>query len=200
MDITEDVRNKKKELRKKILALRNTLPLEERGKKSKSIHSRLFSLPEFVTAKTLAFYVSFKSEVLTGTMIREALSLGKAVVVPITDLANRRLKLSRIVDYTADLAPGTWGILEPKPDRIKLISLNEVDLIITPGAAFDQKGYRIGYGGGFYDSLLKSVQERRPSVALAFELQMVEEVPVESGHDEPVEIIITEERVIRCKK
>lgn len=200
MGMPEDVRNKKKELRKKILALRNTLPLEERGKKSKSIHSRLFSLPEFVTAKTLAFYVSFKSEVLTGTMIREALSLGKAVVVPITDLANRRLKLSRIVDYTADLAPGTWGILEPKPDRIRLMSLKEVDLIITPGAAFDKKGYRIGYGGGFYDSLLKSVQERRPSVALAFELQMVEEVPVESGHDEPVEIIITEERVIRCKK
>jgi 5-formyltetrahydrofolate cyclo-ligase len=200
MGMPEDVRNKKKELRKKILALRNTLPLEERGKKSKSIHSRLFSLPEFVTAKTLAFYVSFKSEVLTGTMIREALSLGKAVVVPITDLANRRLKLSRIVDYTADLAPGTWGILEPKPDRIRLMSLKEVDLIITPGAAFDKKGCRIGYGGGFYDSLLKSVQERRPSVALAFELQMVEEVPVESGHDEPVEIIITEERVIRCKK
>ena len=200
MGMPEDVRNKKKELRKKILALRDTLPLEERGKKSKSIHSRLFSLPEFVTAKTLAFYVSFKSEVLTGTMIREALSLGKAVVVPITDLANRRLKLSRIVDYTADLAPGTWGILEPKPDRIRLMSLKEVDLIITPGAAFDKKGYRIGYGGGFYDSLLKSVQERRPSVALAFELQMVEEVPVESGHDEPVEIIITEERVIRCKK
>lgn len=200
MGMPEDVRNKKKELRKKILALRDTLPLEERGKKSKSIHSRLFSLPEFVTAKTLAFYVSFKSEVLTGTMIREALSLGKAVVVPITDLANRRLKLSRIVDYTADLAPGTWGILEPKPDRIRLMSLKEVDLIITPGAAFDQKGYRMGYGGGFYDSLLKSVQERRPSVALAFELQMVEEVPVESGHDEPVEIIITEERVIRCKK
>ncbi len=200
MGMPEDVRNKKKELRKKILALRDTLPLEERGKKSKSIHSRLFSLSEFVTTRTLAFYVSFKSEVLTGTMIREALSLGKAVVVPITDLANRRLKLSRIVDYTADLAPGTWGVLEPKPDCIRLVSLKEVDLIITPGAAFDQKGYRIGYGGGFYDRLLKSVQERRPSVALAFELQMVEDVPVERDHDMPVDIIITEERVIRCKK
>ncbi len=200
MGMPEDVRNKKKELRKKILALRDTLSLEERGKNSKSIHSRLFFLPEFVTARTLAFYVSFKSEVLTGTMIREALSLGKAVVVPITDLANRRLKLSRIVDYTADLAPGTWGILEPKPECIRPVALEEIDLVIVPGAVFDQKGYRIGYGGGFYDSLLKSVQERRPSVALAFELQMVEEVPVESGHDEPVDIIITEERVIRCKK
>ena len=200
MGMPEDIRNKKKELRKKILALRDTLPLEERGKNNKSIHSRLFFLPEFVTAKTLAFYVSFKSEVLTGTMIREALSLGKAVVVPITDLANRRLKLSRIVDYTADLAPGTWGILEPKPECIRPVALEEIDLVIVPGAVFDQKGCRIGYGGGFYDNLLKSVQERRPSVALAFELQMIEEVPVESGHDEPVDIIITEERVIRCKK
>lgn len=193
----EDVGKRKKELRKKILALRDNLPFEEREKKSKSIHTRLFSLPEFVSAKTLAFYVSFKSEVLTETMIKESLSLEKKVVVPITDLAHRRLKLSRIVDYTDDLAPGTWGILEPKPDRIKLVALEEVDLVITPGVVFDKKGCRIGYGGGFYDGLLKSLQKGKVSIALAFELQMVEEVPVDD-HDEPVDIIVTEGRVVRC--
>lgn len=195
----EDVGNRKKKLRKKIIALRDNLPLEEREKKSKSIHTRLFSLPEFVSANTLAFYVSFKSEVLTETMIRKSLSLGKVVVVPITDLANRRLKLSRIIDYTDDLTPGTWGILEPKPDRIKLIALKEIDLVITPGVVFDKKGCRIGYGGGFYDGLLKSLQKEKVSVAVAFELQMVEEVPVDN-RDEPVDIIVTEKRVIRCNK
>jgi len=195
----EDVRNKKKELRKKILALRDALPLEERRSKSKSIHSHLFSLPEFVAAKTVAFFVSFRSEVLTETMIRESLALGKVVVVPLIDLTNRRLKLSPIIDYPNDLAPGTWGILEPKPDRIRPVALEEIDLIITPGVVFDFKGRRIGYGGGFYDGLLRSLQKKMPSVALAFELQMVAEVPVVSTHDEPVDIIITEERVIRCK-
>ncbi len=195
----EDVGNRKKKLRKKIIALRDNLPLEEREKKSKSIHTRLFSLPEFVSANTLAFYVSFKSEVLTETMIRKSLSLGKVVVVPITDLANRRLKLSRIIDYTDDLTPGTWGILEPKPDRIKLIALEEMDLVITPGLVFDKKVSRIGYGGGFYDGLLKSLQKEKVSEAVAFELQMVEEVPVDN-RDEPVDIIVTEKRVIRCNK
>lgn len=193
----EDIGNRKKELRKKKLALRDNLPLEERCKKSKSIHTRLFSLPEFVSARTVAFYVSFKSEVLTETMIKQSLSLGKTVVVPITDLANKRLTLSRLVDYGDDLAPGTWGIMEPKPDRINLVNVEEVDLVVTPGVVFDQKGGRIGYGGGFYDGLLRSLGKEKVSLALAFEMQMVEEVPV-GDHDEPVGIIVTEERVIRC--
>jgi len=157
--MTEDIRNKKKELRKKILALRDVLPLEERQSKSKSIHSRLFSLPEFVAAKSVAFFVSFRGEVLTESMMREALDLGKVVVVPITDLTNR-----------------------------------------TPGVVFDLKGCRIGYGGGFYDGLLKSLKKKRFSVGLAFELQIVEGFPVDRNRDEPVDIIITEKRVIRCRE
>jgi len=197
--MSDELGNKKKELRKKILALRDSLPLEERHKKSRSIHSRLFSLPEFVAAKTVAFFVSFRSEVSTGTMIKEALSLGKAVAVPLTDLTAKRVTLSRITDYETDLAPGTWGILEPKPDRLRPIPLKEIDLIITPGAVFDVKGNRIGYGGGFYDGLLKEAGSTTSSVSLAFEVQLVEDVPVEGAHDVPVDCIVTEERVIRCK-
>jgi 5-formyltetrahydrofolate cyclo-ligase len=195
-----DVRHKKKELRKKILALRDSLPSEERQQKSRSIHSRLFSLPEFIAARTVAFFVSFKSEVITETMIKESLSLGKAVVVPVTDLAGKRLQFSLVLDYETDLAPGTWGILEPRPDRLQPVPLEEVDLIIAPGAAFDVRGNRIGYGGGFYDWLLRSSGNRIPSVSLAFEVQIVEEVPVDPAHDEPVDLIVTEERIIRCKK
>jgi len=194
----EDISTRKKQLRKKILALRDGLPTEERREKSASIHRNLFSLPEFAAAQSVAFFVSFKSEVLTESMIREALALSKVVAVPTTDLTNRRLLFSRIIDYTGDLAPGTWGILEPQPDRVRPVALEEIDLVITPGAAFDQQGQRIGYGGGFYDGLLKSFH--KPSVALAYAVQMVEEVPTVSGHDEPVDIIITEERIIRCKK
>jgi len=195
----EDIRNKKKELRKKILALRDALPLEERQRKSTSIHFRLFSLPEFSTAKIVAFFVSFRSEVLTETMIKEALALGKVVVVPITDLTHKRLTFSRVIDYATDLAPGTWGILEPKPDCVRPVTLKEIDLVIIPGAGFNHKGDRVGYGGGFYDGVLKSIREKGSFVALAFELQMVGEVPVDRDHDEPVDIIVTEERVIRCK-
>ena len=194
----EDTRTEKKHLRKKILALRDALPPEERRKKSASIHLHLFSLPEFIAAQSVAFFVSFRSEVLTESMIREALALPKVVAVPITDLTNKRLLFSRLIDYTGDLAPGTWGIPEPQADRARPIALEEIDLVITPGAVFDQRGQRVGYGGGFYDGVLKSFQ--KPSVALAYAMQMVEEVPTVSGHDQPVDIIITEDGIIRCKK
>ena len=195
--MSEDIRTRKKNLRKKILALRDSLSQEEREQKSISIHKHLFSLPEFTSAQTVAFFISFKSEVLTEPMIREALSLSKNVVVPITDLKRKRLVFSRLIDFSQDLIPGTWGIPEPKPDSVRPVALKEIDLVITPGAVFDRAGNRIGYGGGFYDGLLSSVG--KPAVALAFSLQIIEHVPAEPGHDVPVDMIITEEGITRCK-
>jgi 5-formyltetrahydrofolate cyclo-ligase len=195
--MNEDIRTRKKNLRKKILALRDALSEEERKQKSLSIRHYLFSLPEFASAQTVAFFISFKTEVLTESMIRDALSRFKKVVVPITDLTKRRLVFSRLIDFSEDLSPGTWGILEPKPACVRPVSLEEIDLVITPGAVFDRMGNRIGYGGGFYDGLLSSVG--KPAVGLAFSLQIIERVPTEPGHDVPVDMIITEEGITRCK-
>jgi 5-formyltetrahydrofolate cyclo-ligase len=97
------------------LSLRDALSAEERHKKSAVIQSHLFSISEFIAARTVALFASCRSEVLTEPIIRKSLSLGKVTVLPITDLARKQLILSRITDYDADLAPGTWGILEPKP-------------------------------------------------------------------------------------
>jgi len=193
----EDIRTRKQNLRKKILALRDALSQEERKKKSISIQQHLFSLPEFIAAKTVALFTSFRSEVLTELMIRDALALSKTVVVPVTNLARRRLVFSRLLDYSEDLSPGTWGILEPKPDCIRPVAPEAMNMVITPGAVFDPAGNRIGYGGGFYDGLLASFH--KPAVALAFSLQLIENVPMEPGHDVPVDMIITEEGVTRCK-
>jgi 5-formyltetrahydrofolate cyclo-ligase len=195
--MSKDIRICKKNLRKKILALRDALSQEERKQKSVSIHKHLLSLPEFTSAQTVAFFIAFKSEVLTESMIRESLSLSKKVVVPITDLIQRKLVFSRLIDFSEDLSPGTLGILEPKPACVRPVALEEIDLVITPGAVFDRTGNRIGYGGGFYDGLLSSVD--KPAVALAFSVQIVERVPTEPGHDVPVDIIITEEGITRCK-
>jgi 5-formyltetrahydrofolate cyclo-ligase len=196
----EDIRSQKKELRSIILTQRDTLSLEKRRKKSESIHSRLFSLPACIAATTVALFVSFKSEVLTDSIIREALRLGKVVAVPFTDLRSNTLLLSSITDYPADLAPGTWEILEPKPDRLRPIALEMMDLIVTPGVVFDHRGYRIGYGGGFYDKLIRASEKKTIFVGLAFELQVVDEVPFDSAYDQPVDILITEDRVIRCER
>jgi 5-formyltetrahydrofolate cyclo-ligase len=199
--MNKDCAAEKKALRNKILSLRDALSLDERRHKSNAIQSLLFSLPEFAAAQRLALFVSFRSEVLTESIIRAALSLSKVIAVPITDLARKQLSLSRITDYDTDLAPGAWGIPEPKPDRIRPVALDELDLVITPGAVFDRQGRRLGYGGGFYDGLLKSMPSRKPVIALAFALQMVDvdAVPFDPAHDQPVDIIITEDEIIYCK-
>ena len=122
-------------------------------------------------------------------MIRRALAEGKRVVLP--RVKGKELELLEIENFDRDAAPGAWGILEPEGG--KPAQLKDIGLIIMPGAAFDDRGNRIGYGAGFYDKLLPLYTGR--TVALAFELQIVSTVPAAS-HDIPVHKIVTEKRVI----
>lgn len=179
----------KKELRKKVLAARDKLLPRQRAAKSREIEERLFSLPEFKAARTVMFFASFRSEVDTGPMIRRALTFGKRVVLP--KVTGAELALHEIADFDNDVAPGAWGI--PEPDESRPVMLDELDMIIVPGAAFDEQGNRLGYGAGFYDKLLPVF--RKTTVALAFELQIVPSVPAEI-HDIPIQKIVTDRRVI----
>jgi 5-formyltetrahydrofolate cyclo-ligase len=179
----------KKLLRKQALAERDRLSPDERKKKSSEIEERLFSLPEFRNARTVLFFASFRSEVETLPMVRRALADGKRVVLP--KVRGSELELFEVHDVERDIAPGAWGIPEPRESRTARVE--DIDLIVVPGAAFDDQGNRIGYGAGFYDKLLPLYRGR--TVALAFELQMVSTVPAVS-HDIPVQKIITEKRVI----
>ncbi|MCK9418141.1 MAG: 5-formyltetrahydrofolate cyclo-ligase [Nitrospirae bacterium] len=179
----------KKEIRKKVLAARDSLSPEKRTAKSREIEERLFSLSEFKSARIVLFFASFRSEVDTGPMIRRALTFGKRVVLP--KVEGTELALYEIADWDHDVSPGAWGIPEPHENRP--VRLDELDLILVPGAAFDGRGNRLGYGAGFYDKLLSSFT--KTTVALAFEAQIVPQVPAEE-HDMPVKKIVTEKRVI----
>ncbi len=183
----------KKELRKQILAARDALLPEQRRAKSREIEERLFALPEFISARTIMFFASFRSEVETEPMIRRALHSGKRIILP--KVRGKELSLFEIKDFDRDLVPGAWGI--PEPCEAYPAFLNDVALIIVPGAAFDEWGNRIGYGAGFYDKLLPVFT--KTTVALAFELQIVANVPADS-HDIPVQKIVTENRVITVQR
>ncbi|MDA8099689.1 MAG: 5-formyltetrahydrofolate cyclo-ligase [Nitrospiraceae bacterium] len=176
-------------IRKQILDARHHLPPEQRRSKSAEIEARLFGLTEFREAKVLLFFASFQSEVETHHMIRRALAEGKRVVLP--KVKGRELDLFEIANFDRDVIPGAWGIPEPAGGR--LVALADIDLIIVPGAAFDQQGNRVGYGAGFYDKLLQG--HAKPTVAIAFDLQIVHQVPADR-HDVPVKKIVTESRTI----
>ncbi len=179
----------KKTLRKQVLAVRDHLSPDERTAKSRQIGEKLFALPEFTAARLIMFFASFRSEVDTVPMIRQALQSGKRIILP--KVKNKALELFEIADFDADVVPGGWGI--PEPQRGTPGRLEDVDLMVVPGAVFDERGNRIGYGAGYYDKLLPSF--KGATVALAFEAQIVGHIPVEA-HDIPVGKIVTEKRVI----
>jgi len=187
----------KHDIRATILQRRNALAPVDLARKSQCIRDRVFGLEEFQRAHTVLFYVSYGSEVATHEMIKEALRQVKKVVVPCTDTTKRTLSLSELRRWE-DLGVGAYKIQEPRVECRCEVPINEVELIIVPGIAFDCHGHRIGHGMGYYDRLL-SENLRVTKLGLAFELQLVDTIPVER-HDVSVDMIVTENRIIHIKK
>lgn len=188
----------KKDVRDKIKTLRDSQDKKELAEKSALIQARLLGTTEFRGADTILFYVGKCSEVKTEGMIKDALKQRKNVLVPITDKENRRLLLSELKDFDRELAPGEFGVLEPKKEYARIHGKEGVDLIIAPGIAFDSHGGRVGYGLGYYDSLLSEFSEDVRKIGLAYEFQVVDNVP-KTKYDRLMDKIITEERVIECE-
>lgn len=203
----------KKKIRARLLRKRDSLMPELKIQKEAAIEKRLFELEEFRRAKSLLAYVSFRSEVDTTRFLQDIINSGKKLVLPAVDSRHNVLRLYEIKE-TSELEYGYMGILEPGVRENREVALPDIDLIIIPGAAFDLKGNRLGYGGGYYDKLLSGIRDQRAVVsnkeltsnpqppiplfiALAFEEQIVLEIPSEP-HDIKMDLIITDNRLICC--
>lgn len=189
----------KKAFRTEILEKRKNMSQEELEKKSSSIAKALFSTDFYRNSKHVMIYVDFRNEVRTEEIIKTALKEGKSVVIPISVMESKQLILSKLFDYDKELETGTYGILEPKSEFIREVVPELIDLILVPGVAFDKRGYRIGYGGGYYDRFLSNIQKSVPKIALAFDLQIVPHVK-EGKYDIPMDYVITEEKIIKAKR
>src|SRR3989344_2331190 len=182
----------KNQLKESILQKRNSLSKEEILEKSEKIRNNLFNLKPYKSSKTVMFFVSFNSEVHTHEMIEESLK-NKTVVLP--KVAQHEIEASVIIDFD-NLIPGKLGI--PEPIETMKIAHKNIDLVLVPGIVFDKEGRRIGYGLGYYDKFLKKTP-KAVKIGLAFDFQLVDKIPREM-HDVPVDIIVTEKRVVECKK
>ena len=141
----------KKTLRKETIAAMKELPEFVQTQADEQLTQRLLELPAFQEAKTLATYLSFDHEFSTAGLIQVALQLGKRVCVPRTYPQGRM----EFVEYDPDILEKTrFGLLEPN-EQGKVVDKAEIDLIHVPGLVFQSKGYRIGYGGGYYDRYLE---------------------------------------------
>jgi 5-formyltetrahydrofolate cyclo-ligase len=185
----------KKTIRREVLKRRDEIPPDVKKIKDALVKQGLFNLPEFIAAKTVFFYASFRSEVETLSMIKESLKLGKRVMLPKVAKETHMLKLYEIKNIS-ELSPGYMGIPEPLVPNERLVSLDDIDLVVIPGAGFDFSGNRLGYGAGYYDILLSKSEGKKPIVALAYEEQLVDSIPAET-HDIKINVIVTDKRVIR---
>ncbi len=185
----------KRQLRKKILAIRDAQPLELRQNLSFAILRKVYELDVFKEAGVILTYADYRSEVITIPLIDKALADKKQVFCP--RVIGKDMDFYRIY-ATEDLNEGYKGIREPvSGERFDDGDKTARCLMIMPGAVFDKKCGRIGYGGGFYDRYLSKMSENETGVktlALAYECQLADSVPVEA-HDIRPDMLVTENEI-----
>lgn len=180
------------------LARKNRVAQADKDLHSYTICGKFVTLPAYEAARTVMWYVDAGSEVRTRHSLPDALKGGKRVVVPWCIVETNELALFHLEDMS-ELVEGAYKILEPKPELRKLhdkrVRPEELDLVMVPGTAFDLQGGRMGQGKGYYDRLLASARPDAPLVALAFDCQIFDEIPV-APHDVFMDRVLTESREI----
>lgn len=186
----EALKQAKAALRQSILARRDAADVATRSSHSQTITHKLSAFPAYRAAKVVAAYASFGSELDTSEFLARVFMDGKRLLLPRINRAQRTLELRHVIDLGADLVSGVWGIREPA-ERCPIVSVDKVEFMLVPGVAFAVSGARLGYGGGFYDRLLASLDRRVVRIAGAFELQMVDHLP-EGPLDQRMDQVVTE--------
>lgn len=191
----------KRDLRNLFKALRSSLSEEERALKSEKILKNLIAQREYIDAQTVFIYMSCGSEADTHKIIEKMISDGKKIAIPYLEKTQGIMKPALFTGFST-LVKNSFGIAEPAESALEFIEAEQIDLVITPGLAFDKSGFRLGYGGGYYDRFFAETaafKEKEPKkVGIAFIEQISERNLPKSEHDIPVDNIITDRGVLEC--
>ena len=188
-----DLAEKKTRIREQAHA--NRRAQENKDDISREIVAKFMTLPEYASAETVMFYVDVRAEVRTRHDLEAALASGKRIVVPYCLDGELELFYLESMD---ELETGMYKILEPRSELrevdAKHLRPEDLDLIMVPGVAFDKEGGRTGHGKGYYDKLLQHARGDAPLVALAFECQMFDAIPMQA-HDIFMDKVVTEKAI-----
>ena len=185
----------KQRLREERLAARETLSEKERVRLDDCITQKLLASPEYAEATTVLTYVSVSSEVSTRMIIERALCDGKTVAVP-RCLPGHRLEFVAITSLD-QLVPAPFNLLEP-PKYLSALTESHMNnaICIAPALLVDTKGYRLGYGAGFYDRFLSTYSGKK--ICLAYQHNLSKTMLPHTEFDVPVDMVITESDVLAC--
>ena len=183
------IRFPKKKLRIKIQNKRDNLSILNRKKRSKIIAEKFFNTVYYNDSNNILIYYPFRSEIDVTIIISQALENKKNIILP--RVHNHNLKLFYVDNLKKQLERSAQGIMEPIAGLCRLAKISDIDLVIVPGVVFDKNLNRLGYGEGFYDRLLPLIPARVKKIALCFDIQVVDSIPV-SEHDIKVDLLITD--------
>lgn len=184
----------KADLRKAVLERRASMTAQERASGSARIRRRLADLEEVAEARTIIGYAAFGAEADLDALLAELAAEGRGVFLPYVDASE--IGIARVADLETDLAPGYRGVREPKGIGRRPANPERCEVALVPGVAFDASGGRLGYGGGHFDRLLSRLRPGTPVIGVGFAAQLVDSVPREP-HDRPINMVVTEEEVMR---
>ena len=175
----------KSELRKQVLQEMKVLPREQKQFIDQTLTERLLHHPFYQEAKVIASYLSFPHEFQTQELIEQALRDGKKVLIPKTYPKGR---MDFVIYDPQKLVKTSFGLLEPQGD-LGVVDASQIDLVHVPGLAFTMEGYRIGYGGGYYDRYLEQFSGHTLSTVYHYQVQDF----IPENHDIPVQEVLIDE-------
>ena len=178
----------KAELRKQVLQEMKAISQEQKQAMDQALTDQFLKHPFYQEAKVIATYLSFPHEFQTQGLIEQALKDGKKVLIPKTYPKGR---MDFVVYHPQQLVKTSFGLLEPQGD-LEVVDPSQIDLIHVPGLAFTREGYRIGYGGGYYDRYLADFDGA--TVSTIYACQEVDFSP--ASHDIPVQEVLVDESTI----
>ncbi|SKA83780.1 5-formyltetrahydrofolate cyclo-ligase [Caloramator quimbayensis] len=181
----------KKEIRKKMIFLRDSFHKEELDKLSSQIIKNIINWSFYKNSTAIMLYSSIKSEVRINDLLKKGIEDKKTIILPKTLKDNREL-LPCIVEDIKELHIGNYGILEPMGSKV--LDKNSIDIIFVPGVAYDYNGFRIGYGAGYYDRFLKDYKGIKAGVCYSF--QVIDDV-FHDLYDINMDYLITEKGIIK---
>jgi len=181
---------RKQALRQELRTRYKLLPATDRANASSLLCSRIKELEFWHKAQSVLFYVPLPDEPDIRSLMAEVLNAGKVITLPRFMKEEGQYAAARIGDYDKDVKPGKFDIIEPRT-RCALYPLNQLDLVLVPGVAFDVNGYRLGRGKGFYDRLLAQVKGVK--CGIAFDWQVAPQIPAEP-HDVRLNCVLTPTR------
>jgi 5-formyltetrahydrofolate cyclo-ligase len=196
------LREDKRALRRAMAEKRDAVAPAQREAMSARAAEQFLDLPEIRFSRCVASFVSTRSEIDTEPLLEELRRRGVDIVLPrvSTGLIPPRLRFHR-AEHKSELVFGIFGLLEPSADATE-IAAHAIDLFMVPGLAFDKRGARVGYGGGYYDELAAYVRAHPDAtnarfMGYAFDFQVLDTCPT-GEWDVPLDAIVTDERTVRC--